>query len=627
VSVIVGVTGEGTGANSEMLVGGFLAEQRAYGSAQSFVLSSDRACFGGSPSGGRTSALASLGPLLLAADIQLHNRAEIHARAGVTRPGASDADLLIAAWLKAGEECLAWIAGDFALAVYDSRTQTLALARDPAGQMPLHYAQAEDALAFASMPSGLRPFVRKLQIDRSALAGSLCGIRDDDPRSHFDRISRLLPGELVRLETNRVRRKVYWTPSTACVDPLPGQDLVEEFRYVLDVAVADRLKGCARPLATHLSSGYDSSAVTATAARLLAAPEQVVAFTSAPAKAAPIPPDMWRIADESEIAAATAARFGIRHVVVREMPSMRTVVRRQSLLVQEPIIGVPNMAWLLQIRREAATMGANCLLSGENGNLTLNAGGLPVLSEWIRRWRWLTWIEQARHAAARPDTHWRGVLYNSFRPWLPQFVQGVLHRRRFGAKPAHDASFLRTEWHASAVSCAHSPRSPRNSYAERIQLIRSGNPGMFRKAGLAGEGIDERDPLSDRRLIEFSLRIPPELLYWNGFSRPLARVALADRLPSSVIDLKVRGLQAADWPMRFTQADAYEMLEEISVNATAQEILDLQRMRQAIDRWPAEDWNRLSVLGEYRLSLIGALATGMFALVHEQGARASEEAL
>jgi asparagine synthase (glutamine-hydrolysing) len=566
-----------------------------------------------------------MGPLLLAADIQLHNADELASRAGVTRLGASHADLLLAAWMKAGEDCLSWIAGDFALAVFDSRTRLLTLARDPTGQMPLHYAEAAQVFAFASMPSGLRSFLGGLAIDRSALAASICGFRDDDPRSHFDRISRVLPGELVRLQTKRVRRKIYWIPATACDDPLSGIDLVEEFRHVLDVSVGDRMKDCARPVATHLSSGYDSSAVTATAARLVSKPDQIVAFTSAPAKEAPIPPEMWRIADESEIAAETAATLGICHVVVREMPAMRTVVRRQSLLVQEPIIGVPNAAWLLQIRREAATMGANCLLSGENGNLTLNAGGLSILSEWIRRLRWQTWIRQAGLAADRPDTHWRGVLYNSFRPWLPRFGQTMLQRRRFGM-PSHDISFLRPEWRANALNSAHPP--PRaNAYAERIHLIRNGNPGMLRKGGLAGEGIDERDPLSDRRLIEFSLKIPPDLLFWNGVSRPLARAALADRLPKSVIDLKLRGLQAADWPMRFTQADAFEMLREISENATANEILDLARMRQAIDRWPTQDWNQLSVLGEYRLSLIGALAAGMFALVHEQGASAADEAL
>jgi len=403
-------------------------------------------------------------------------------------------------------------------------------------------------------------------------------------------------------------------------DPLRGVDLVEEYRHVLDVAVGDCLKGCEGPVATHLSSGYDSSSVTATAARLVSTPDQIIAFTSAPAAAAPVPPGLWRIGDESEIAAATAATLGVRHVIVREVPAMQTVIRRQSLLFQEPVISAPNVAWLLQIRQEAAAAGANCLLSGTFGNATLNAGGLYVLQEWISQFRWLTWARQARLAARRADTRWRGVLFSSFGPWLPPSVQNMLRRRYLFSGPADDdASFLWPEWRKKALSAPHPRPRFANGYAARIHLIRNGNLGMFRKGGIAGEGIDERDPLADRRLIEFSLKIPPEQLYWNGVQRPLARAALADRVPQSVIDLKLRGLQAADWAIRFTQVDARTMLDEISVNATARELFDLDRLRQAIDRWPTEDWNQLSVLGHYRWSVIGTLAAGMFALVHEQG--------
>jgi hypothetical protein len=90
-------------------------------------------------------------------------------------------------------------------------------------------------------------------------------------------------------------------------------------------------------------------------------------------------------------------------------------------------------------------------------------------------------------------------------------------------------------------------------------------------------------------------------------------------VPKSVLDLKLRGLQGADWALRFTQADAYEMLEEISGSETARDLLDLERMKLAIGLWPTDNWNDRYKHGVYRACLIGALAGGMFALVHEQG--------
>lgn len=625
-TAIAGVVGSGAKSQRERLTRRLLYEQRHYATKSPSLATIDAATFGISPWGDKTAAPAVANSnLILVADMRLDNGSELLERIGGRSDHLSDNELLLSAWLKGGEECLSWIAGDFAIAVFDGRTGVLTLARDPTGQMPLHYAEASGQFAFASMPSGLRSFVGNFAVDRIALAAIVSDLRNDDPRSHFEQISRVLPGEVVRLAPNEVRRRIYWTPSTACHDPLENEDLVAEYRHVLDVAVRDRLKDCARPVATHLSSGYDSSAVTATAARLMSAPDEVIAFTSAPGGPAPVPPEMWRIGDESEVAAATAASLGVRHIIVRETPKMSTVLRRESLLFQEPILGVPNFAWLLQIRKQAAAAGANCLLSGDCGNASLNAGGLYVLSEWVRRRRWVTWARQAWLAAARPDTHWRGVLFNSFRPWIPALVSDILRNRYTGAGLADGTLFLRPEWRERAIASAQPSPGYVNSYDDRVHMIRNSNVGMIRKGGLAGERIDVRDPLSDRRLIEFSLRIPPEQLYWDGMLRPLARAALADRVPKSVINLKFRGLQAADWAVRFSQVEASELLEQIATNATVQELFDVARMRRAIDHWPTKDWNKWPVHFQYRVALIGALSAGMFALVHEQGASAAAE--
>jgi asparagine synthase (glutamine-hydrolysing) len=608
----------------ESLTRQLLKDQRLYGSENTYIESIPGGSFGISPSPRHGARPAVKRDVMLVADLRLDNRSEVVERVGGTSE-LSDSELLLAAWLNEDQECLSWIAGDFAVAVFDSRARLVTLARDPTGQMPLHYAQFGDGFAFASMPSGLRPFLGRLSIDRLALAMSVCDLREEDRRSHFEGIERVLPGEVVRLQPSAVRRKIYWAPRTFHDEPLEAADLVEEYRHILDLSVADHLKDSDRPIATHLSSGYDSSAVTATAASLVSRPDQVIAFTSAPAVESPVPAELWRIGDESGIAAETASAIGVRHVIVRDVPPMRTVIRRQSLLFQEPLVGVPNIAWLLQIRRRAREAGANCLLTGDCGNLSLNAGGLYILSDWVRRREWLTWARQARHAAARADTHWRGVLFNSFRPWLPDALSDALRKRFLGAGPSDEIAFLRPEWRAKALDSAEPPPRLSNSYDLRVHLIRTGNPAMLRKGGLAGEGVDERDPLADRRLIEFSLKIPPEQLYWNGVSRPLARAALADRLPRSVIDQKVRGLQGADWAVRFTQAELNGMLEEISGSATAQELFDIDRMRQAIHRWPTRNWNEPTMHRTYRQALLLALSAGMFAVVHEQGASPEAE--
>jgi len=160
-------------------------------------------------------------------------------------------------------------------------------------------------------------------------------------------------------------------------------------------------------------------------------------------------------------------------------------------------------------------------------------------------------------------------------------------------------------------------RRPPNIYAERLSIIRGADSASVRKAALAQHGIEESDPFSDRRLIEFAFRIPPDQLYWNGVQRPLMRDALADRLPATLFQTIGRGLQSADWAIRLKQADAFALLEEISSSRTALDLLDLDRMRKVIERWPTHNWNEPSIAQEFRLALLDAIGAGMFAAAYD----------
>jgi len=388
--------------------------------------------------------------------------------------------------------------------------------------------------------------------------------------------------------------------------------LIEEYRHVLEQAVRPRLGAASALVATHLSGGFDSSSVAATAARLLGDPRAVIGFTSAPAFNTPSEKEFGFFAEESELAAEVAAAHGIRHVIVRTTTPIPDVFRSQTSLLQQPVREPFNGAWWVEIEARAAAMGASCLLTGELGNLTINAGNLADLSEWVRRHRWLTWFKQARAASGRPDVKWRGALYNSFRPWMPLSLSSALERIFLDQRPHDKLSFVRPEWRHLARD-----QRPPNIYAERLAIIRGADSASVRKAALAQHGIEESDPFSDRRLIEFAFRIPPDQLYWNGVQRPLMRDALSDRLPASLFAKIGRGLQSADWAIRLKQPGAFSLLEEISSSRVAQDVLDLDRMRKAIVRWPTRDWNEPWVAQEFRNALIDAIGVGMFAAAYD----------
>lgn len=608
--IIAGAAGSRPRSYLEALAGEMLHEQRFYGAPSRTIVAAPGGALGAGHLQGAQASVAKIGGRLIVTDARIDNRDELEERVG-TR-GGSDAALLLALWLRDGETGLASVAGDFALAIFDPESRSLTLARDVTGQRPLFYSQTDFGIVFASMPSGLRPAISEFSVDRRSLA-LLAMDSSSEAESFFENVTAVRQAEVVRFSPDgRVSRRCYWTATSP--PPAHGNRdaLVEEYRHVLEQAVRPRLGPASATIAAHLSGGFDSSSVAATAARLMDDPQAVIGFTSAPALVPPPDEDFGFFAEESELAADVAASHGLRHVVVRAAAPIPHILRSQTKLLQRPVRDPFNGAWWVEIGARAAGMGATRLLTGELGNLTINAGNLTDLSEWVRRRQWITWFQQARAAARRPDVRWRGVLYSSYRPWIPRAVTSAFERL-FLNRPASDQlSFVRREWRRVGKQ----QRTP-NVYAERLAIIKGSDWGNLRKAALAQHGIEEIDPFSDRRLIEFAFRIPPDQFYWNGVQRPLMRDALADRLPRSLFEKFGRGLQSADWALRITQKHAFELLEEISASRAAQDVLDLGRMRGAIERWPTRDWNQPNIVYEFRHALLDAIGVGTFAAAYD----------
>jgi len=70
--------------------------------------------------------------------------------AGTSFVSRSDTEVLLKAYARWGEACLARFRGMFAFAIWDARRHRLVLARDPMGIKPLYYAQAGSYFLFAS---------------------------------------------------------------------------------------------------------------------------------------------------------------------------------------------------------------------------------------------------------------------------------------------------------------------------------------------------------------------------------------------------------------------------------------------------------------------------------------------
>lgn len=555
-------------------------------------------------------------PFLLVADVRLDNQRELARSLSISPRDLdtmADSALLTRAWTKWGAATLARIIGDFAIAVYSSAERTVWLARSIGGNRPLFYARVNSGLAFASMPSGLLsdPSLRKGFCLERIAAGLVDQPIGDDDRSYFSEIRRVLPGQTVIVSPDRVIQEPIWEP---CYEELQFKshgEFVEEYRSLLDEAVECRLRRTSSHIASQLSAGFDSNAVTATVAKLIGTKAELLAMTAAPREGYDGPSFADRPADETPFAELAARAYGIRHVVSRPSVDVLELFRSQASLYQDPFRNVLNSTWDLALKRIASRFGANVVLTGELGNLSLNAGSLDTLSDLIRRGQWVSWVREV--GAAWPTYSLRSILRASLEPLAPSRFSSFIRRQVLGQSSALATSFLRREWGSRLRQPSHQSRlSVQCSAERRFVAIREFDSGTVRKGSLAETGVDTRDPLADRRIIDFSLSLPPEQLFSNGVASPLARVALADRVPEQILQRRIRGFQSADWHEWFSSAVAAELLEEISASPTASQLIDIDDLGDAIHHWPADELKSASVVRRYTTNLPVALAAGLF---------------
>jgi asparagine synthase (glutamine-hydrolysing) len=249
---------------------------------------------------------------------ELYNYRELRerlARCGHRFTTQSDTEILVHAWEEWGEECLGELRGMFAFAIADFRKQynaspVLFLARDPLGIKPLYYAQTAEGFAFASEVRALMASGISLgEISQDALTSYLLFGSVSEPVTIFEGVFSVPPGHRVLLYIPDRRRlprtHPWWDPrrSPAAKDPRAPKTFAaaaKALRPMLEDSVRAHLIADV-PVGLFLSSGLDSGAIAALAAREHAG---IQSFTLA------FPGTEF---DESELTRVVAQRCGTKH--------------------------------------------------------------------------------------------------------------------------------------------------------------------------------------------------------------------------------------------------------------------------------------------------------------------------
>ena len=185
-----------------------------------------------------------------------------------------DTEVLVAMFARHGHDCLRYLNGIFAFAIWDAERGELFLARDRLGVKPLYHAQEGGNLYFASEIKALLPALSPPSVSHRALADYLTFLWTPDPDTIFEGIRKLPPGHYASFAGGRLSVHEYWDMSYP-VEERPEAEWIEAVRQGVHEAVRRQMISDV-PLGSFLSGGLDSSAIVAA---MTGGSEPVTTFT------------------------------------------------------------------------------------------------------------------------------------------------------------------------------------------------------------------------------------------------------------------------------------------------------------------------------------------------------------
>ncbi len=280
----------------------------------------------------------------------------------------SDTEVLLAALRVWGAAALERLNGMWAFAWYDRPGRRLLLSRDRVGIKPLYHVASSRGLVFASeIKTLLWLSGRRFELDPAAISAYLDqSLLDASPRTMFAGVESLPAGSLLEIDLTddvlRTAPRSYWKVP---LDPVPGvhdrspAEIAEELRALFEDAVRLRLRSDV-PVGILLSGGVDSSAIAATAGRLLGPGADLHLLTAGSDDAT----------DESAFAARVAADLG--HVVGRVDLAFTPqeaidLLHRATWHHDEPLGSFTSVAHYL-LMKAAAERGVTVILSGQGAD-------------------------------------------------------------------------------------------------------------------------------------------------------------------------------------------------------------------------------------------------------------------
>lgn len=176
----------------------------------------------------------------------------------------SDTEVIVHLYDEYGADCVQYLSGMFAFAIWDETDKSLFIARDRVGKKPVLYSQQPNGnFIFGSEFTALlaHPEISR-EVDYEALDSYLSYLCVPAPQTAFKNIRKLEPAHWLRWKDGKIETNRYWQPDFSKKIKISEEDAIEETTRIVREATKARLISEV-PLGAFLSGGVDSSTIVA----------------------------------------------------------------------------------------------------------------------------------------------------------------------------------------------------------------------------------------------------------------------------------------------------------------------------------------------------------------------------
>ncbi len=235
----------------------------------------------------------------------------------------SDTETILHLYEKHGRDCVEYLRGMFAFAIWDSGKQELFIARDRLGVKPFYYVHDRDGNFFfaSEIKALLEAGAVKAEINFNALPDQFANHGTSGDETLYAGVKRLLPGHTLTWSDGKLDIREFWDLSYEPKhDARSDAEYIDEWRELFRRSVELRLMADV-PLGMFLSGGIDSSAIAAMMSTMVNEPIKTfsVAFSE-------------RDANELEYARLVAKTFSTDHHEITITP-------------EQFFEALPNLVW------------------------------------------------------------------------------------------------------------------------------------------------------------------------------------------------------------------------------------------------------------------------------------------